>query len=162
MNQPAPTEEHLTRIDSLLVPLTDRELLVPMSLVAEVVKLQNSEITSGTDATDKAWLYGWMQWREQRLPLISFEALSGDARPAKLNENVSVTVFNVISDQVPLDFYALVTRGFPHNIRIDQDDELVVFDKDVQAGQLLRLLVEDSLAVIPDLDWVEQQLADIF
>ena len=159
MNQPALSEDHLTRIDSLLVPLTDMEWLVPMALVAEVIKLHNPELPS---SSDKAWLYDWIQWLDQRLPLISFESLGGEVILAKLEESISVTVFNVISDRLPLEFYALVTRGFPHNIRIDHEDELVILEEEPQAGQRLRLLVDDATAVIPDLDWVEQQLAELF
>src|SRR5690625_6739340 len=63
---------------SLLIPIEGELLLVPNVSVSEIVPLGRVEqISDGPQ-----WLLGNYQWRERPVPLLSFEAINGGARPA--------------------------------------------------------------------------------
>ncbi len=69
-NTPAnPTPDSLT---GLLLPLSDRTLLLPNVAVAELIAYRNPQVAAGVPQ----WYLGQVAWRDLRLPLLSFEAAS--------------------------------------------------------------------------------------
>lgn len=69
-NTPAnPTPDSLT---GLLLPLSDRTLLLPNVAVAELIAYRNPQVAAGLPQ----WYLGQVAWRDLRLPLLSFEAAS--------------------------------------------------------------------------------------
>lgn len=67
-------------IHCLTIPLHEEIALLPNASIAEVISYK--EPTTIDDAPD--WFLGYVSWRERRVPLISFEAVSGkEAKMAK-------------------------------------------------------------------------------
>ncbi|MFC6981401.1 chemotaxis protein CheW [Microbulbifer taiwanensis] len=60
-------------VSSLLLPLADGQLLVPVDTLSEVIAMQTP--VAAYDAPP--WYLGELNWREQRLPLLSFEVMRG-------------------------------------------------------------------------------------
>lgn len=64
-NTPAnPTPDSLT---GLLLPLSDRTLLLPNVAVAELIAYRNPQVAAGLPQ----WYLGQVAWRDLRLPLLS-------------------------------------------------------------------------------------------
>ena len=55
-------------LTGLLLPLGDRTLVLPNVAVVELIGQRNLVCEPG----DPAWHLGWIDWRQQRLPLIEF------------------------------------------------------------------------------------------
>ncbi|NER61296.1 chemotaxis protein CheW, partial [Pseudomonas sp. MAFF212428] len=68
-----PRSSRRNTLTGLLLPLSDRCLVLPNVAVAELIGYQ--ACTASPD--QPAWLLGWIDWRSQRLPLLSFEAACG-------------------------------------------------------------------------------------
>ncbi|KPW95884.1 CheW domain protein, partial [Pseudomonas syringae pv. cerasicola] len=63
----------LTSLTGLLLPLSDRHLLLPNVAVAELIDYQDCSAEPGAPE----WYLGPISWRELTLPLLSFEAACG-------------------------------------------------------------------------------------
>lgn len=144
-------------VDSLFVPLSGRSLLVPMAAVAEVVQ----QIDCQLDDHQPPWLQGWIDWRTQRIPLLSFESLVGDGQVALGDRPMALVLYRILPDGLS-NFYALQIQDFPHLIRLADDDLLEqVSLPELSPYALMMVAVSEQQALIPDLDKLEQLLAEV-
>ena len=91
-NTPAnPTPDSLT---GLLLPLSDRTLLLPNVAVAELIAYRNPQVAAGVPQ----WYLGQVAWRDLRLPLLSFEAASSGEQQPVLGSSARVVVINAPAD----------------------------------------------------------------
>ncbi|BAZ95353.1 chemotaxis protein [Thiohalobacter sp. COW1] len=145
------------KVRSLLVPLRDRTLLVPNIAIAELIPWQDlAPVDSAPD-----WLMGILNWRGYELPVISFEAVRGDARPAT-DDQTHIAVMNSVRGEQGVPFYALVTAGIPHLARLGEGElqHTGAFDGVAASGELARVQFDNQRAIIPDLDALEALAAD--
>ncbi|MCK9505212.1 MAG: chemotaxis protein CheW [Porticoccaceae bacterium] len=154
MNQTALKTESLPdRIPCLLAPLSDRKLLLPITAVAEVI----NTITMPEAGQDGTALYGWMTWRDQRIPLISFEAALGGAKPQLKLEN-RMAIINAIGDASGLGFYAILLQGLPTPIQVN-GDSLRESDEAKQKLVLMTVQLGEEKATVADFSAVEAVVA---
>jgi len=150
------TAQHLdilpTRISCLVLPLADRKLLVPSAAVAEV--LLSSEPPRGGD---NGMCYGWVTWREQRIPLISLEVALGSRCPA-LAGTYRIGVFNAIGAAADKGFFAARLDGLPQSVQISAQTMLVAEDSS-RGGLLMEAVVGDDRVWVPNLEAVEARIA---
>lgn len=144
-------------VDSLFVPLSGYNLLVPMAAVAEVVH----QIDCQPDDQPPLWRQGWINWRTQRIPLLSFESLIGDERAMLGDRAMALVLYRILPDGLS-KFYALQIQNFPHLIR-SADDGLLqqVSLPELPPHVLMMVAVREQQALIPDLNKIEQLLAEV-
>lgn len=147
-------------VDSLFVQLGDNSLLVPMSSVAEVV--QNVDCEPQADAP--AWLLGWVEWRKQRVPFISFEVLAGGDRQGESGVSLAL-VMNTLNHSrnsaAGLPFYAIQIQDFPHLVRISEDDQLQEISGIMKTPYTtMKVGLDERVALIPDLESLEKYLSE--
>ena len=140
-------------LTGLLVPLSDRTLLLPNVAVAELIPYQAPHAVQGAPA----WLLGQVAWRELSLPLLSFEAASSN-RAAPLGSATRVAVLNALGGRGHLRFIALLVQGIPHSIKVDAS--LARAEVPLDPLELDAVNLGDVQARIPDLLGLEQKLAD--
>lgn len=145
------------KVRGLMVPLAGRTLLVPNVAIAEVMPFIEPQ-TAGDDAPD--WLLGHIDWRGHRLPLISVEAVQGDPCPA-IDRETRVAVINTIKGEGGVPFYAIITRGIPHLVRLGEEDVESTGALEPARGELARVVVDRERATIPDLDTLESLVAKV-
>ena len=148
-------EQRATEIlASILIPLATRSLLVPTVAVAEIVPYQKPRaLESAPD-----WLLGEFAWRNQKLPLLSLELLSGEQAPA-VASSTRVVVFNNtgMSDELP--FLALRSAGIPKLIQVSAAD-MQVSETSPRPFENLRVMLQGEETVIPDISSLEQVWLD--
>lgn len=149
--------EAAAAIRSLLVPLDGQYMLVPNSAVAEILTYRETRPVPG--APD--WFVGMLSWRNQTIPVISFEAIAGGATPA-VNPRTRIAVFNTVgANPAYLRFYAVMTQGFPSLINIDKASIAPLGDDEALAESVAsKVLVAGRPAAIPNLDYIESCLVD--
>jgi len=146
-------QEQPEQVTSLLVPMQGRPWLIPNILVAEVIGLrQPQQSTGGPD-----WLLGWLNWRDVLVPLISFETMN-DAGQPQIGEGARIVVLNTITGRN--SFYAMVIQGIPRTVKVESDD-LVEEPVDTGPVEAVSVQVGGDLAVMPDLDAIEEAVADL-
>jgi chemosensory pili system protein ChpC len=150
--QPLPRE-----IRCVLVPVGNLRLLLPNATVAEVITLATPEPVPGAPE----WLIGRISWRGWRVPLVSFTKLAG-AQEGDADLSVRVAVLKALGDNPELPFVAVLTQGFPRLTTLNS--ELIIPTHDGKAlprGVKAQVLVRDDVAVIPDLEGIENEVYEL-
>ena len=142
-------------LSSLLLPLSDRNLLLPSVALAELINLRPIEPHPGAPE----WYLGDITWRELRLPLLSFETLSSGMAAPEPVPGARIAVINAIGGRPHLKFFALLVQGIPRPQKLDAS--LAPAGAPLAALELESAVVEGMVARIPDLVAVEQRMADI-
>lgn len=140
-----------SQISCLLIPVRDKNLLLPNASVAEVIAYQHPEATQNTPA----WFLGFIQWRGLRLPLISYEAANGSENH-EITATARIAVTNTIGEhQPPLSFMALVASGIPRLVKVTKAE---ITETHGEAGPADKAMVNISgeEAVIPELVQLEK------
>lgn len=153
MSDPLPRE-----IRCVLVPVGNQRLLLPNATIAEVVTHSVPEPVAGAPA----WLLGRIAWRGWRVPLVSFTRLAGtEEGDAELI--VRVAVLKALGGNPKLPFIAVLTQGFPRLTTLNAELIIPTHDgKPLPPGVRAHVLVRDDVAMIPDLEWIEANLLDLF
>lgn len=138
---------------NIVLPLADGALLVPNAAVAEVT------IAGGlSSAIASSFLLGTVAWREQEIPLFSFEGLRDGELPKELKLRYIAVLYG-ISDRAELPFFAVALSGMPHIERLISAD---LQPLDSESHPLIHSMVglNEQRLTIPDWDNMEQQLMD--
>jgi chemosensory pili system protein ChpC len=148
--------EDLLELYGLLVPLAEERLVVPRTIVAEVLTWQTPQPVPDVPP----WYLGDIKWNARAVPVVSFEALCGRSFPAP-GTRTRIVIFVAISNQLGAGYFGLGTQGFPQLVRMNPD--VVKADPDgkySERGPVLcqvRLLNESPL--IPDFECIEQMIS---
>lgn len=138
-----------TTLTALLLPLSDRTLVLPNVAVAELIGYQ-----FGQPAPDRpAWHLGHITWRNQLLPLVSFEAACGT--PPVVGPQARIVVLNALGDS-PLRFIGMLVQGVPRSCRLDS--QLSYVDVPLAPLEVAAVQVGEQVAKVPDLVGIERLL----
>lgn len=153
MNSPA-----IQDIRGVLIQVEGARLLLPNATIAEVLSYAEPEAVA--DAPE--WLLGRIRWRGWQLPLASFSRLSGIADEAG-GLGSKVVVLKALGGNPRHSYFAMLTQGFPRLVTVSHDAlARDSGDDDAPAeGVLMRVMLRDEEAVIPDLAAIEARIAEI-
>ena len=159
----AEAEASLLQVNSLLLPVSGKSLLVPQLAVAEV--LSASELDGEGLQLDQTGVsphcYGWVCWRDQEIPLLSFGSIYSGYRPP-LDQNLKLVICNAVYSAAGTGFYALVVTGFPRATRLSLESELVFEGvPSDDEGVQMKVNIDGVEALIPDFDLLEKIVDDI-
>lgn len=145
-------------VRSVLIPLGDRQLLLPNAVVAEIMGYQPPDPIEG--APD--WLLGNMAWRGIMIPVVSFEAMQ-DGEVVTPGHRGRIAIMNALNSHPRLSHYGLVVQAIPSLARVSVDNVLPARDAETMSVPLIRQAVELDLSpvYIPDLDAIEQRIQDL-
>lgn len=145
---------------SLLIPLTGERLLVPRACVAEVISFVVPEPVE-SDEPLPDWFLGFTTWNGRRLPVASFEAMSG-VEPNKRPGRTRIVVFNSLGDELDGRYYGIITQGFPQLVRVNGDVLTAADEQTWSEGQpvLCRTRMINEYPLIPDMERLETMIAE--
>lgn len=143
------------KITSLLIPMQQKPLLVPVACVVDIVGYTRP---SGNDTPGSHWFLGDINWRGETVPLISFERMN-QRRFAEFSATARLAVFNTISETPGLPFYAMVIQGVPQSIELQPAD---ILNRKAETGvaEKMQVTVNQLPSCIPDLQLIEECLGD--
>ncbi|BAU72001.1 chemotaxis protein CheW [Metapseudomonas furukawaii] len=152
MTQVVTQQTGASSLTGLLLPLSDRALLVPNVALAELIPYRAPQASPGLPA----WLLGQIAWRDLRLPLLSFEAAAGGE--VRVGPGARVAVLNALGGRPHVKFIALLLQGIPRSLRLEEN--LPRANAPLSVLELDAVQLGTDLARIPDLMALEQMLAD--
>ena len=140
-------------VPTLLIPMHGRPWLVPNIMVAELIPLRQPDRPGG----GPEWLLGILNWRDEDVPLISFERLNESGK-VTIGPNARIAVVNNLGGK--LKFYAVLIQGIPRLAKITNED---LVEEPVNTGPAESMCVQmgGELAVIPDLDAIERAIEGV-
>lgn len=137
-------------INSLLIPLAGRPMLLPQAAVAEVIKPVPLRELPGS----ASWLDGVFDWRREQVPLVSVDEMCEGAPPPALPSRY--VVLYGVDGHPGLGFYALKAYGIPRSLKANADSLLKGdaegFDCELVSAHVLS---DGQPAFIPDLSAIE-------
>ncbi|TVP55712.1 MAG: chemotaxis protein CheW [Halomonadaceae bacterium] len=139
----------------VLIPVTDRLLLLPNVAIAEIVDRPDK----AADDSRQEGVNGFCDWRGLRLPMVSYESanqLPADDRVINEQGRGRLLILNTISDSHDqLPFLALLTQGIPRQAKIAAT-QLAPLEGETGPADAMLVDFEGEMAVIPDLDYLEK------
>ncbi|WP_430460514.1 chemotaxis protein CheW [Thalassolituus sp. LLYu03] len=141
------------QVDCLLIPLKDKNLLLPNVTVAEIIPFSHLLTT----ASSVDWILGRIDWRGTAVPVVCYEMLNNHHAPAP-NPNARFAVINGVGNNSRLPFYALLIQGIPRLVHVAQDAIQEVEAMNQGAYDQAAVTLDGENAMIPDLERVESTL----
>jgi chemosensory pili system protein ChpC len=148
---------------SLLIPLRNERMLVPRMCVAEVIAFADTEKREDADAPD--WLLGTVDWNGRRVPVITLDAAPGpsEGKSGRRGSRSRIVIFHALGQALKPAFYGVLTQGFPQLVRVNRDVLTLDTETPPPVGQpmLCRVRMIHEFPLIPDLEAIEQRIADL-
>lgn len=137
-------------IPAMLLPVTDKVLLLPGVSVAEIVNYSYPECPEGVPE----WFLGYVTWRKLDVPLVSFEMLNGqqEGRVAG-TQRIAVLNNTGVSENIP--FIAIVIQGIPRLIRVTPKDIATDADVALSPAEKMAVRMGEETMFIPDISVLE-------
>ncbi|WP_095146100.1 chemotaxis protein CheW [Pseudomonas sp. Irchel s3b6] len=143
-------EHRSSHLIGLLLPLADRTLILPNVAVAELIDYQPGAF----DLDSPPWYLGQVNWRDRKIPLLSFESACG--QKTVIGERARIVVLNTLSGRPNLKFIALLVQGIPRSYKLDS--QLSYVDVPLCSLEKAAVQVADQVAKVPDLLALEELL----
>jgi len=136
-------------VRSVMIPISDGYLLLPSAMVAEVLRLQETEVQDSLSNT----LQGRLNWRNQDVPLVSLEQLSGLA-PATNSTDPRIVVLYGIQESLP--FFAINSTSAPKIISVTADMLQNPEQLDDLPGVVAKLVLDGQTVYLPEVDYLQE------
>ena len=146
-------------VKCIILTLKKDNVLVPSAAVAEIMSVES--VDEVTDSPN--WLLGTIKWRGEAIPLVSFEALSGE-EDLSLNRSTQIAVLYGLNDDETLEspYIGLKISGVPHVSKFTAD-QIKVNEQDFAEHGLVaqRVKVNGVSMSILDIDAMSTMVAEL-
>ena len=155
-------------INTLLCRIEGGQLLLPDTLIAEVIEYQQATIQMPSspatqDETDDEaserplWYLGTLQWRQLSVPLVSLEALNSGGFFIH-NHQLKIIILNSIGEHAHMPYWGFISKDTPRMQRISAD--YLVADNTAELGNIefMRAELLGEPVLLPDLEKIEALL----
>jgi chemosensory pili system protein ChpC len=103
-----------TEIRTLLAPVTGGTVMLPGSVIAEVVDYENPKPFKDAPA----WLLGGLNWSDWNVPVISFSLLTGAAESEEARTRSRVLVVKSLSENSSIPYLGILISGLPRLAKV--------------------------------------------
>ncbi|MCX4192654.1 chemotaxis protein CheW [Methylophaga sp. OBS1] len=142
-------------VHCMLIPLQQHYLLLPNSSISEVIP--RTGIVQEL-AGDASWL-SFIDWQQQRLPLVYLETLLTDGVETQSAGN-KLCIINGINPDADIEFYAIPCSGSPQLITLNQAALHLTQDSNNSPYLHCQIKISNKVALIPNLDQIEASIRD--
>ena len=101
-------------LSCMLLPLSSNDVLLPKSIVKEVVY----KPTVNTYDDEDDWLIGDIEWNDYIIPVVSFERICNQPRATKSN-HIRAVICHVIDNAESFPLYAIEVQSIPRPLILD-------------------------------------------
>jgi chemosensory pili system protein ChpC len=137
----------VSEVRTLIAPVSGGGILLPGSMIAEVVNYAEPEAF----ATGPEWLLGELRWNGWQIPIVNFALLAGLTSDDAVPDRARVLVVKTLSMSASILHIGMITEGLPRLKNVTPAN-LVEKEGDTAEGVFSHVQIEDQEAVIPDLD----------
>jgi chemosensory pili system protein ChpC len=148
-----PKTEGPAHLNCLMLPLKDRNMLLPNVTVAEIVPFSHLLTTN----SNVDWVLGRVDWRGVTVPVVCYEMLNKQGAPAP-NPNARFAIINGVGAHSRMPFYALLIQGIPKLVHVAEKDLQEVDAMNTGEYDARVVTLDQTPVVIPNLDHIEQTL----
>jgi chemosensory pili system protein ChpC len=146
----------VNEVRGVLIQIAGAQLLLPNAATVEVLSFAEPEPLDNVPD----WLLGQIRWRGWRVPMIAFSRIAGSAADIAAVGS-KVVVIKALGGDPKLPYFALVAQGFPRLVTVTRENMIPdsSYGETLPEGVRGRVVFNDELALIPDLDAAERMIA---
>jgi chemosensory pili system protein ChpC len=145
-------DHRTSNLTGLLLPLADRNLILPNVAIAELIDYQPGTF----DLDTPPWYLGLVTWRDRQIPLLSFESACGSK--TVIGDRARIVVLNALGGRPQLKFIALLVQGIPRSYKLD--NQLSYVDVPLCPLEKAAVQIAEQVAKVPDLLGLEALLVE--
>ena len=145
-------DHRTSNLTGLLLPLADRNLILPNVAIAELIDYQPATFNLDTPP----WYLGLVNWRDRHIPLLSFESACGSK--TVIGDRARIVVLNALGGRPQLKFIALLVQGIPRSCKLDS--QLSYVDVPLCPLEKAAVQIAEQVAKVPDLLGLEALLVE--
>lgn len=135
-------------IHCILAPTEEDILLLPTSVLAEVIDFQ--PLSPIHEAP--SWLIGQIEWEKRQVPVFSFFALINGGEPGEISTRSKILIIKSLSKSGRVPFLGILLSDLPSMSNVEEFDLEQTGDERTSLGVFSRIKLGDQSAIIPDLD----------
>jgi len=132
----------------MLIPTDPEMLLLPTSVMAEVVEFSQPEPM--LDAPP--WLLGQVEWENRQVPVFSFSALINGTDPGEVPARARIMILKSLSDSARVPYLGMILGDLPRPVTLKEEDCVEAGDEMKSLGVFSRVRLAEDDAIVPDLD----------
>ena len=140
------------QVKCVLLTISEDKLVFPNTAIAEIVPIQNIINV----ANKPVWMLGYLDWRGNSVPLVSFEALGGVRMPSLASGDVKAAVLYSVSDDKKFPFMSILVQGAPKVVNVASSDVIANKEEIHHPAIEQKVMMFEDDASIVDLDKLEQ------
>jgi len=144
-----------SEIRCLVAPITGHQILLPGSVVAEVINY--GDVQPFSNAPD--WILGELEWSGWKIPVINYAVLTATSPDATLSARSRILVVKTLSMSSSINYVGIVINGLPR-LRNITPDELIETGAKPAEGVFSEVTIEEQAALIPDLESLANAVED--
>lgn len=108
------------QVKCISLNINEDKLLLPNAAVAEIVPIKNIINV----ANKPPWMLGYLDWRGNSVPLISFEAMGGIRMPSLASGTIKAAVLFTVGDDKSMPFISMLVQGSPDILNVKEEEIL--------------------------------------
>ncbi|HKL53135.1 MAG TPA: chemotaxis protein CheW [Wenzhouxiangellaceae bacterium] len=143
-----------TEIRSVMVPVTDADLLLPNASIAEIVGYTSPEPIEQAPE----WLLGNIIWHGWQVPVVSFGMLTEQLETESV-EGAKICVSKSLISNERMPYIGILAQGFPRLVTVTESALTEVPDSGTHIAIAGKAIIGDREAWVPDLDRIGQLVA---
>jgi chemosensory pili system protein ChpC len=143
-------------VRSVLIPLHERQILLPNASVAEVMGYQQPEY-AGDELPE--WFLGHLAWRGVMIPVVSYEGMLDEA-VVEPGYRGRILILNALGEHERLSHIGMAVHAIPSLVRVSAENVVPINPEQDEPKPLIKQHVELDMspAIIPDMDEIERQV----
>lgn len=142
-------------IRGVMIPVSGGKVLLPNSVVSEIINYP----TPAALISEYPWILGRFPWRGWMIPVSSFGRMAEMVEEEE-TDATRVVVLKALMGNTNLPFHAIICRGMPEQVTVNEENTQVLEDGKKGPGVAGTVIVDEKEAVIPDLQYLEVALSE--
>ena len=147
-------------IKCMILTLRSENVIVPSASVAEMMSAQGAMAVNNVPD----WYVAKMRWHGVDVPLVSFEAASGEEIKV-VNQNTQIAmIYTASDDESRYPYIGLVVSGVPHVTQFSRDqivtDPESLLDTHSQSMVAQKTRINGAAVSILDIDGIESMIKE--
>jgi chemosensory pili system protein ChpC len=143
--------EVVDQVKCVALTVNEDRLVMPNAAIAEIVPIRNIINV----ANKPGWMLGYLDWRGNSVPLVSFEALGGVRMPSLASGDVKAAVVYSISEDKDFPFMSFLVQGAPQVINLVPTDLIQNKEEIHHPAIEQKVMIKGEMASIMDLEKLE-------
>lgn len=146
-------------IKCMILTLRSQNILLPSASVAEMVSAEGAIPTVDLPS----WFVAKMRWHGVDVPIVSYEAASGE-KIKEVNQNTQIAmIYTAGSDKSRYPYIGLVVSGVPHVTQFTREQIIIdpesLLDVHLHPMVVKKTRINGAAVSILDIDGIESMIA---